>query len=618
MGVGGRDRTTSTVIRNSRRLSHPELEMLYNVGLPRRFVDAIPDTILKRQPTITLGTDKDQKVLATVQKFERYRKQIKFGRAYAEVMRLQRIYGGAVLVMLLDDGQEADQPVNLNRLRGIRGLVPLSRWDIFPEDYSIMDYSNPEFYRITTQQRITEEQKDPTLNVKIHSSRVARFDGLFLPWRQRQTNNGWGLPPLQVVWEAWKKYESMIAGLDSLISESSIFWHKMPGLFAKILAGGEADLMKRMEVNQMSRSIYKGMLLDKDEEMGFSERNLANLATASAPFAEYLQATTGWPASILMGSSPGGLGKEGRFEERVWAELVDQWQTVYCVEPIEQIFELMFMSKEGPTGGKPPENWDVHFPSTFTETPKEKAELRSLMANVDSTEINSGILDPLEVRKNRHGSAEYSIETVLDDTITAQKEMKSESTFQAEMIGIQSQANQLQGLDPQGNPLPDPNAVPGAPEDTASGGGAAPDESQAAQGETAPGGSAPQAPEPTPPEPSKPKATTKKDSAPEGETDRYDACEIEIQVLTRKSAYTLGVETRADGQPIPVILGPNRLKAYAIYKADMRDTPEDEVEDLYLTGFASLRAARTGLEAFFPGHRLAPMTTVSRIPGGAA
>jgi hypothetical protein len=60
------------------------------------------------------------------------------------------------------------------------------------------------------------------------------------------------------------------------------------------------------------------------------------------------------------------------------------------------------------------------------------------------------------------------------------------------------------------------------------------------------------------------------------------------------------------------------MKAYAIYKADLRDTPEDDVEDLYLAGFASLRAARTGLEAFFPGRRMAPMTTVSRVPGGAA
>jgi hypothetical protein len=361
--------------------------------------------------------------------------------------------------------------------------------------------------------------------------------------------------------------------------------------------------------------------------MGFSERNLANLATASAPFAEYLQATTGWPASILMGSSPGGLGKEGRFEERVWSELVDQWQTVYCSEPVEQIFEYMLLSKEGPTGGKIPESWELVFPSTFSESPQEKATLRSTQAQTDSTEIASGVITPLEVRMNRHGGVEYSTETVLDDDVTSQMEMKAESTFQAEMTSIDAQMNQLQGLDPQGNPLPDPNAPPpdGAPPGAE--GGAAPGaESQQSQSETPPSSGAPKAAKAAKPaapaKAAKPKAKTDSLDPPSAPgTLRYDALGLEIAVLRTDSVYTLG--TTSGGQPVPVVLGPNRKRSHAIYRASLsspegasHSDSEFETKNVYITGFPTLSAARTGFAKFFPEYRMAPMTVVPFIPGG--
>ena len=605
MGTLKRDKTQYTTIRPVRLLSATELEMLYAVGLPRRFVDAVPDCFLKYRTTIKLSQDSTKKQ-DLIKQLETYLKSIKFHRAYSEVVRLQRLYGGAVLVLLLDDGvEDPAEPVNLNRLKGIRGLLPLSRHDIFPEDFSVMDYSNPEYYRITTQQRLVEGQTSPTTNIRIHSSRVIRFDGLYLPWRVRQNNQGWGQAPLQVIWDAWKRYETSIGGLETMITESSTFFHKMPGLFEMLKQGREADLMKRMEVNNLSRGIYRGMLLDGQEEIGFSERSLANLATAMAPFAEYLQATTGWPASILMGSSPGGLGKEGRFEERVWASLVEQWQTVYCHDGIETLFQYCFAAKEGPTGGNDPEDWEVSFPSTFVETPQEKALLRQTMSAADSTEIMQGVVTALEVRNSRYGGAEYSVDTTLDDTVSEQLQMKADMTYESEIMGMEAQANQMQGLDVNGEPLPtdpasgqplppgsQPPLTEAAPEDdeeeeSAPAAGQAPNETQASQ-------------------PAKQKK----------KTDRYDALDIDVEILQEKGSLLLGIQTRNDSEPSPVILGPHRKRAYTYYTAQLHT--DSGQQKMYMTGFASMKAARRALLAFFPEQT---DSTVSPEPapfGGAA
>ena len=112
----------------------------------------------------------------------------------------------------------------------------------------------------------------------------------------------------------------------------------------RIAAGGEADIKKRLELNNMSRSVYGTVVLDTEESLENLSRNLTNISSATDPFVKQLQAVTGWPASILMGDSPGGLGKEGRFEERVWASLVEAWQ--------------------------------VDFPSVYTVTDEERADLQ--------------------------------------------------------------------------------------------------------------------------------------------------------------------------------------------------------------------------------------------------
>jgi phage-related protein (TIGR01555 family) len=576
LGVPAKDKTAATKVGFQLLLTEAELESLYTSGIPRRYVDAIADEILRHRPTITLGGDSEDGASDLITNFEQFLQATQFAFALSEVIKLQRLYGGAGLVLLIDDGGQPDEPVELNRIRAVRGYVPLSRHELIPEDVSITDYSRPSHYRITTAQRITPDQTSGYVNLRIHHTRVARFDGLYLPWNQRARNTGWGQSVLQLIWNAFKRYETAMSGLESMTSDSDVFVHKIPGLFNRIAAGNEADLRKRLEANNLSRSVYGGMVVDVEEEISFINRALSNIATATDPFIKDLQAATGWPASILMGDSPGGLGKEGRYEERVWSSLVEQWQEVYCRTAITEVFTYILASREGPTRGRIPESWSVHFPSVFTQTDKEKAELHQLKAASDVQYIQMGVLNALEVREARFGGTEYSLETQLNEAITEQLIATTDAQFQSQMAGYDAQ---LQAA----------TQPPALPE----GEGAAPPAEEGASTAVLPPA-----------------------DAGRGDALYADADGLRIAITHRRGDVVAGPLVGPDGQRIdssaaaPVlILGPHRTRARKLYRA--RFALDSTITDgPYTTGFNSLRAAKAAVQHFFPGQNVAGLSAV--------
>jgi phage-related protein (TIGR01555 family) len=586
MGVSTKDKTVATQIGSKPILVESELEALYAHGIPRRYVDAISDEILRHQTTIKLGGDQQENANDLISAFEEYLKGTQFQRAFSEVVKLQRLYGGAGLVLLIDDGLEPEEPVDPARIRAVRGYVPLSRHELIPEDFSITDYSKPSHYRITTSQRMTPDQQGSYVNVRIHSSRVARFDGLYLPWNVRVRNTGWGLPVLQLIWEAFKRYESALAGLESMTTDSDLFVHKIPGLFNRIASGNESDLRKRLEANNLSRSVYGGMVVDVEEELQFLNRALSNIASATDPFVSDLQAATGWPASILMGESPGGLGKEGRYEERVWASIVEQWQEVYCRTAVTEVFQYILASREGPTRGRPPEKWSVEFPSVFTETNKEKVELRQQQASIDNQYVNMGVLNPIEVRKARFGGTEYSIETTLDERFTEQLNVKADSEFQMQMMSMQAQAQALQ------NPTAPPGQDQGEP----------PDQGQV-DGEGAP------------------IMPDQEENFTFDSLDFYQAHGYKIRVANTQQDVRIGHLVAPDGQrvdtegaPSVFIIGPHRAHGRKLYRARF-DAQGELVDGPYVIGFRTAKAAKQAVASFYARQNVAGL---SPVPEGEA
>ena len=453
-GLGTKkDKSEYYALRSPKQLSEAELEALYYDPLCRRVIDIYAEAAVTEQPTIKLGEETED-YDGILKSFENYLEEIDFYSYIEETLKLQRIYGGAALFLVLDDGLEPSEPVVPERVRGIADLVPLSRREIVPHDYNYLNYRKPELYRISTSKAVTTEND---LNyLLVHNSRVLRLDGLYLPWRQRLLNEGWGQSYLQPFYEVWKRYRGATDGMATMLNEMDLFVHKIPGLASKVTAGNEKALKTRLEANALARSLYGGMALDTEEEVSFASRSLGGAQEIFDRLTDDLVAAADMPKTLLFGTSPaGGLSESGKYEDKSWAAAVERYQTHSLRQPLNQFFQLVMAMPEGPTQGQVPEEWSVHFPPYYSESDSDKAELRSKVANTDKLYVEMGVLTAIEVRKARFSGTEYSIETVLqeeeEERLLLKAQLEQESMIQG-YVGQQAALEQAAQPQPEEAP----------------------------------------------------------------------------------------------------------------------------------------------------------------------
>jgi phage-related protein (TIGR01555 family) len=413
MGTTGRDKSQHTTAKPISFLAQEELEALYGEWLPRRIIDIYAEQATRKGFKVLFGGEgvKAQEVAGVEQIIEDLYIQEHFNLA----SKNSRLYGGAVILMFIDDGRSADQPVDKKNIRAVEELECLDRWQIAPviNEENLYDYSKATYYQIISGDLISQPQLQ-----YIHRDRILRFDGDWLPYRVRQRNYGWGMSSLQTVYDSFKHYWTGLNSAATLLTEFDIFVHKIRGLAAMLAAGREGQVKDRLVINDMSKSIYRGYAIDAEkEELEFISRNFGGIGEILEKLRVDIIGASKIPHTILFGESPSGLGATGRSEERDFAKTLADYQATNFKRPLKKLMEYIMLSKEGPTNGKLPESWRVHFNPLFELNEREMADVRARVAAVDGRYVQLGILHPKEVAEARYGGSEWSMELTLDPSL---------------------------------------------------------------------------------------------------------------------------------------------------------------------------------------------------------
>jgi len=420
IGMGtGRDKgqytkTTATVF-----LAQEELENLYGEWLPRRIVDIYADQATRKGFKVLFGGDGVR--AEEVQGIEQTIEDLYILEHLNLAAKNSRLYGGACLLLFIDDGRPAYMPVDKRNIRRIEEIECLDRWQIAPviNEENLYDYSKATYYQIISGDLINE----PTLTY-IHKDRILRFDGDWLPYRIRQRNYGWGMSSLQTVYDSFRHYWTGLNSAATLLTEFDIFVHKVRGLAAMLAAGKESSIRDRLQVNDMSKSIYRGYAIDAEkEELEFISRNFGGIGEILEKLRVDIIGASKIPHTVLFGESPSGLGSTGRSEERDFAKTLADYQSVHFNRPMKKLMEYIMLSKEGPTNGKVPDSWRIAFNPLFELNEREMADVRARVAAVDGRYIQLGVLTPKEVADARYGGSEWSMELTLDPEVERANEM---------------------------------------------------------------------------------------------------------------------------------------------------------------------------------------------------
>ena len=393
------DTATATHYNPDKRLDHRTLESLFTGdGMARRVVTVPVDDAMRE------GIEGDEELLTELNR-------IQWKRQITETLYWSRLYGGAVLVAVVNDGQEFDAPLNRNRIEQVVALRSYDRWRVtwttadLDSDVMSANYGLPAYYTITP---INGQP------YRVHYSRLWKFDGETVPENVRQQNSGWADSSLQAVYDSLRNL-----GLASNASANIVrdFVQVVLGIngLAELLRSGNEDLVaKRAQIIDLTRSVANAVFIDADgETYDKKASSVAGLADLWDRFALAVSATTGIPATKLMGRAPAGLNSTGESDIRQWYDVVQAYRENDIAPCVDWIIELLNLQRAWPRSDRP-ESMEWSWPSLWQPTEKEWADIKKTNAETDAIYIDRSGMNAEYVVNQRFGQKDYQPDITLD------------------------------------------------------------------------------------------------------------------------------------------------------------------------------------------------------------
>ena len=461
LGTNGFDPSRYMQIGTLDLLSRDEQSRYYRTSWAcRKVVDIMPSYMTKRWGVIKMGGKSGKADIAGA--IAKYHKRIQAKNAFRRAQMLANLRGNSGIIILADDLEEDySKPLNPKKLRSIRGLRVLDRYQLFPDITGWWDRLNddakPEFFNFiaTTSKLQNKDGSSISIGSKIHGSRVLWFRGSELDEYERLRNQGCDDSVLVNFLGAFKRYHAAYESGAAIAQSIDIIVHKMKGLGNMLLTGGreaESKLTERLRVNQISKSVYRGYAVDMDNEgIEVLSRNAGGISDIMESLKNELCAASNLPPSVFYSQFASGLDSKGEShsERETLNDEVQATQEEKLDDNLMYLNELIFQANDGPTKGKLPDDWDWDWHPLYSPTPEQVADLRQKYASIDQiyTAMQPPVYTTDEVANSRFAGPEYSTEIVLD--MEARQKAKEEAEAQAEADANFS-AEDVEELPPEG------------------------------------------------------------------------------------------------------------------------------------------------------------------------
>lgn len=352
---------------------------------------------------------------------------LEFEDKFATAEKWARLYGGSIIVMLVDDGRGLDEPLDWNNARSIEELRVFERAIVQP-DYSSL-YNFHFFDTMETDKPFAEPEYYQVFSLygyfTVHRSRCLVFRNGRLP---EQTTNAiyryWGIPEYVKIKRALRECITSHEDGVKLLERSVQAIYKMKNL-ANMLstADGEDKVLQRLQVIDMARGILNSIAIDNEgEDYDFKTLQMSGVKDVIDATCNMLSAVTNIPQTILFGRSPAGMNSTGEGDMENFYNMVENIQKQNMKKNARTVIDLML--KQGKLEGKIPEvpKYKVKFAALWSVSDTEKAEIDNKKANTEYTKaqtaqiyMDSSVVDPSEVRKSLATEGEMEIGEMLTE-----------------------------------------------------------------------------------------------------------------------------------------------------------------------------------------------------------
>ncbi len=333
-----------------------------------------------------------------------------------------RLYGGAALIAFADDGQEMEKPLNLERLRKVVSIQAYDRWQLnymptdVNQDFYSEHYGQPEVYTIAPNNGTP---------FRVHRTRMHFFAGERIPSQQLYTNQGWDDSILQSLYEPLRNFGQTMNALAEITQDYIQKVIGVDGLVELITGGGEDEIVKRMNINDLTSSVANTIFLDSQHETYTKHSsNVGGLADITEKHQEVLCAGSRITMTRLFGNTTKGLGSSGQNDPDNMNNTVEAYrcdQIEPCIDWLIPIVEAQSMWVDKP------ESFDWTFPPLKVSNEHEVAKNRLMAAQMDQVYMNAGA-DPKLLFSKRYSPSGFQTDIFISEEELEEMEGKDEVT----------------------------------------------------------------------------------------------------------------------------------------------------------------------------------------------
>lgn len=346
----------------------------------------------------------------------------------ATAIKWARLYGGSIIVMLIDDGRGLEEPVDWNNIRSIDELRVYERSVVQP-DYASLYSSDP---MRATRNRASKFAMPEYYYVQslygsftVHESRCLVFRNGILP--ERVTNpvyRFWGTPEYVRIKRAMRDALVAHGNGPKLLDRSVQPIYKMKNLASLLSAeGGDETVLKRLEIIDLARGILNSIAIDAEgEDYDFKSIPFSGVKDVIDTTCNMLSAVTNIPQTILFGRSPAGENSTGDSDFENYYNYIERIQKLMLKGNVRTLLDVLF--KAALANGEVPEEpkYKLKFNPLWSLSDTEQANVDKVKADIEMVKAQTAqlyvqmqALDPSEVRTALAKTEEFTVEDILDD-----------------------------------------------------------------------------------------------------------------------------------------------------------------------------------------------------------
>ncbi|CDG92085.1 DUF1073 domain-containing protein [Xenorhabdus bovienii] len=347
-------------------------------------VDAMADDMTRKGISISSRMKPDAKG-----QLEKFWEDVGLWDELNNTLKWSRLYGGALLVLLID-GQDMATELNPDTIREgqFKGVMCLDRWMVKPSDSDLINdygpyFGKPRFYKV-----VANQQGVPDWN--IHYSRIIRMDGDSLPFQQARTENGWGMSVVERVFERVQAFDTATVGTAQLIHKAHLRTYSIKGLRQILATGGtmKEGLMKHLDMIREFQTIEGMTVMDEEDEFQTHSYSFSGIADVILRFAEQVSGATGIPLVRLFGQSPSGFSTGDGDLENYYSR-VNTLQERRLRRPLRWLLDISHRS----LFGEPlPDDFTFEFNKLWEMSDTDRSTMANNVASALSTLVDRQIL----------------------------------------------------------------------------------------------------------------------------------------------------------------------------------------------------------------------------------